>query len=130
MKEEGRKLGYVKTLFGRKRYVPEINSSVAVVRAAAERIAINMPIQGTAADIMKFAMIDIDRLLMKRYKPEEAKMLLTVHDEMVFEVRDDLVEDLAKAVKEIMEHPTQLKLDVSIRVDTEVGQNWGDMKKL
>jgi DNA polymerase-1 len=130
MKEEGRKLGYVKTLFGRKRYVPEINSSVAVVRAAAERIAINMPIQGTAADIMKFAMIDIDRLLMKRYKPEEAKMLLTVHDEMVFEVRDDLVAELAKEVKEIMEHPTQLKLDVPIKVDTEVGQNWGEMKKL
>lgn len=130
MKEEGRKLGYVKTLFGRKRYVPEINSTVAVVRAAAERIAINMPIQGTAADLMKFAMIDIDRMLAKRYKPEEAKMLLTVHDEMVFEVRDDLVEEVAKEVNDIMEHPTQLKLDVPIKVDTEVGQNWGDMKKL
>ena len=130
MKEEGRKLGYVKTLFGRKRYVPEITSSVAVVRAAAERIAINMPIQGTAADLMKFAMIDLDRMLSERYKPEEAKMLLTVHDEVVFEVRDDLVNEVAKAVDEIMEHPKQLNIDVPIKVDTEIGQNWAAMEKL
>lgn len=130
MKEEGRKQGYVKTLFGRKRYIPEINSTVAVVRAAAERIAINMPIQGTAADIMKFAMIDIDNELHKRYKPQEVKMLLTVHDELVFEVRDDLVNEVAKFVDEIMEHPRQIELDVPIKVDTEVGQSWGNMETL
>ncbi|MBI4122048.1 MAG: DNA polymerase I [Parcubacteria group bacterium] len=129
MKEEGRKLGYVKTLFGRKRYVPEINSTVAVVRAAAERVAINMPIQGTAADLLKFAMIDVHAAIAKRYKPDEIKMLLTVHDELIFEVRDDLVDEAAKLIDEIMENPAQLKIDVPIKVDTEVGQSWGKMEK-
>ncbi len=128
MKEHARKHGYVETLFGRRRYIPEINSAVAMVRAAAERIAINMPIQGTAADLMKFAMIDIDRDLHKKYKPEEVKMILTVHDELVFEVRDDLVQEVAKWVDTMMENPKQLKLDVPIKVDTEVGKNWADMK--
>lgn len=130
MKEHARQHGFVETLFGRRRYIPEINSTVPVVRAAAERIAINMPIQGTAADLMKFAMIDIDRDLQKKYKPDEVKMLLTVHDELVFEVRDDLVEDVAKWVDEMMENPRQLKLDVPIRVDTEVGKNWADMESI
>ena len=130
MKEHARKHGYVETLFGRRRYIPEINSTVPVVRAAAERIAINMPIQGTAADLMKFAMIDIDRELQKKYKPEQVKMLLTVHDELVFEVRDDLVQEVAAWVDDIMEHPKQLKLDVPIQVDTEIGKNWADMESV
>lgn len=128
MKEHARKHGYVETLFGRRRYIPEINSTVPVVRAAAERVAINMPIQGTAADLMKFAMIDIDRELQKRYRPDEVKMLLTVHDELVFEVRDDLIPEVAAWVDQTMENPEQLKLDAPIKVDTEVGKNWADME--
>lgn len=128
MKEMARKNGYVQTLFGRRRYIPEINSTVAVVRAAAERIAINMPIQGTAADILKFAMIDLQAFIDKHYKPDEVKMLLTVHDELVFEVRDDLVDRFAHEVDKIMEKPKQITLDVPIKVETEVGQNWGDME--
>lgn len=130
MKSHARKHGYVETLFGRRRYIPEINSTVPVVRAAAERIAINMPIQGTAADLMKFAMIDIDRELQKRYTPEEVKMLLTVHDELVFEVRDDLVAEVAAWVDKAMENPQQLKLEAPIKVDTEVGKNWADMQSV
>lgn len=128
MKEMAREKGYVQTLFGRRRYIPEINSNVAVVRAAAERVAINMPIQGTAADILKFAMIDLQAHIDKHYKPEEVKMILTVHDELVFEVRDDLVDTFAKQVDKLMEHPRQIKLDVPIKVETEVGQNWGEME--
>ncbi len=130
MKQHARDHGFVETLFGRRRYIPEINSTVPVVRAAAERIAINMPIQGTAADLMKFAMIDIDRDLQQRYKPEEVKLILTVHDELVFEVRDDLVAEVAAWVDKAMENPKQLKLDVPIRVDTEVGKNWVDMESV
>ena len=128
MKEEGRKNGYVETLFGRKRYIPEINSTVGVVRSAAERIAINMPIQGTAADILKMAMLDVHEVITKKYKPEEVKILLSVHDEIVFEVRDDLVLEVAKLVDKTMESPRGLKLAVPVKVDTEVGQNWGQME--
>lgn len=128
MKQMARDKGYVQTLFGRRRYIPEINSTVAVVRSAAERIAINMPIQGTAADILKFAMIDLHNHIQKNYQPEEVKMILTVHDELVFEVRDDIVAAFSKEVDKLMENPRQIRLDVPIKVETEVGQNWGEME--
>ncbi len=120
--------GYVQTLFGRKRYIPEINSSVKMVQAQAERIAINMPIQGTAADVLKIAMIELYKQISQKYKREEVKMILTVHDEMVFEVRDDLLDEVAQKVQDIMENPKGFKLEVPIKVDVEVGQNWGELK--
>ena len=128
MKQQARDKGYVETLFGRKRYIPEINSTVPVVRAQAERIAINMPIQGTAADLLKMTMSDLHHQLKKKYKPEEVKTILTVHDELVFEVRDDLVDEVAKFVDRVMEKPRGIELDVPIKVDTEIGQNWGEME--
>lgn len=130
MIKQAQKHGYVETLFGRKRYIPEINSSVSVVRSQAERIAINMPIQGTAADVLKIAMIDLHKELMENYSREEVKMILTVHDELVFEVRDDKLEEVAKLVRDSMENPKGFKLDVPIKVDVEYGQNWGDLKDL
>jgi DNA polymerase-1 len=119
--------GYTETLFGRRRTLPEINSSVIQVRKAAERMAINTPLQGTAADIIKVAMIEVEKMIEKEYG-EDLKMLLQVHDELVFEAKKDLVEGVAKKIKKIMEEV--LKLKVPIVVDASVGDNWGEMEKI
>jgi DNA polymerase-1 len=114
--------GFVTTLFNRKRYLPHINHERQHIRAEAERMAINTPIQGTAADLIKKAMIQIhDRLGREHFR---AKMLLQVHDELVFEVPDDEVEAVRAMVKEEMEgvYP----LDVPLKVDSMVGKNWDE----
>lgn len=119
-----KKTGYVETLFGRKRYLPELNSSVFTIRGAAERMAINMPVQGTAADIMKKAMIQINEEL--RMKNE--KLLLQVHDELVFEVPENEIKKAGREIKNIMEGA--FKLSVPLTVDISAGNNWQDMKKM
>lgn len=129
MKEMAREKGYVETLFGRRRYIPEINSGVPAVRAGAERVAINMPIQGTAADIMKIAMIDLHALLEEKYTEEEVKLLLSVHDEVVLEVKDELVEEVAEVVRDLMQSPRGIDLAVPVKVDVEIGQKWGALKE-
>lgn len=121
-----RSQGYVETLFGRRRYLPEINAGAQQIRAAAERMAVNMPIQGTAADLMKMAMIAIHRELPKI--SADSRMLLQVHDELVFEVPTADVHRVASFVKETME--TIEKLSVPIVVDVSTGKNWGEMNKL
>lgn len=118
--------GYVETLFGRRRYLPEIRSGNPMLRAAAERMAINMPVQGTAADIMKMAMIVIDKKLGEVSK--ESRMLLQVHDELVFEVPEKDVQKVAKFVQSEMKHIHPLK--VPIEVEVKVGKNWGVMEPL
>ncbi len=118
--------GYVMTLFGRKRPIPEIDSSVVQVRKAAERMAVNTPIQGTAADMLKTAMIRIGKLLEGR--EGEARMILTVHDELVFEIKEGLEHELAKDLAKIME--SVIKLDVPVLVDVFYGKSWGDMERL
>ncbi|MDD5039620.1 MAG: DNA polymerase I [Patescibacteria group bacterium] len=117
---------YVETLFGRRRYLPEINSSMPQVRASAERMAVNMPVQGTAADLMKIAMINIHRKL-PQVCPK-AKMILQVHDELVFEVPDADVGRVGTFVAEEMD--TVHKLRAPIRTDVSVGKSWGEMKDL
>ena len=114
--------GYVETLLGRRREIPEIDSNVLNIRLAAERTAINTPIQGTAADIIKMAMIEIDNNLAK-ISPE-TKMILQVHDELIFEVPAEDIPKVAKFVKIAMENI--YKLDVPITVNIEAGPNWGD----
>ena len=124
-------MGYVETLFGRRRYLPEINSGIPQVRNAAERMAVNMPVQGTAADLMKLAMIEVQKELENMKGNSEgklAKMILQVHDELVFEVKDSHLESLVKEFKEIME--TVYKLKVPIEAEAKFGKNWGDLKKL
>ncbi|KKQ78521.1 MAG: polymerase type I protein [Parcubacteria group bacterium GW2011_GWC2_38_7] len=133
IKDTARDLGYVQTLFGRRRYLPEINSGVAQVRLSAERMAINMPIQGTAADLMKIAMIEVYKVIkdinQKSFNHEIiVKMMLQVHDELVFEVPMDMVEQVAKIIDEKMEKIH--KLEVPIKVDTEAGKNWQEMEEL
>ena len=117
---------YVETLFGRRRYLPEINSSMQQVRAAAERMAINMPIQGTAADLMKIAMINILNKL-PAISPK-TKMIMQVHDELVFEVPASEVEKVGKFIAEEMN--TVYKLRAPIKTDVEVGRSWGEMESL
>ncbi|MBI5023141.1 MAG: hypothetical protein HZC05_03200 [Candidatus Magasanikbacteria bacterium] len=115
-------LGYVETLLGRRRYLLEINSGIPMLRSSAERMAINAPVQGGSADLIKMAMIEIDKLLAEKYG-DSARLLLQVHDELVLEVKDDLAEQVSAKVKEIMENV--IKLHVPIRVDTHIGSSWG-----
>ena len=126
--KHARENGYAETLFGRVRYLPDINSGMPQVRKAAERMAVNAPIQGTAADIMKLAMIKVAKELSKQFKPNEAKMVLQVHDELVFEVKEEFVNKVAKVVRDAMEGVYQLR--VPIKVDLEVGDNWGETKEI
>jgi DNA polymerase-1 len=115
-----RENGYVTTVLGRRRYLKDILSQNAIVRGAAERNAINAPIQGSAADIIKIAMIKIhNRMEAGDWK---AKMLLQVHDELVFDVPKTEVESLSAMVKEEMENA--FSLDVPLVVDLGVGTNW------
>ncbi|WP_168428635.1 DNA polymerase I [Erwinia amylovora] len=113
--------GYVSTLDGRRLYLPDINASNAMRRKAAERAAINAPMQGTAADIIKRAMIAVDSWLEQQPSPE-VKMIMQVHDELVFEVQADAVEAACAQIRALMEG--SMKLDVPLRVDIGVGDNW------
>lgn len=142
-----RKEGYCETLFGRRRYIPELNSGNYQLRSAAERMAINHPVQGTAADLIKMAMIEVDKKLKEKFfcHPERnegskkigdssampqndncPRMILQVHDELVFEVKKDEAEQVAKIVKEAMENV--VKLRVPVKVEVSIGKRWGEMK--
>ena len=124
--ERCRKLGYAETLAGRRRYIPEIRSANAQVRAAAERVAINMPVQGTASDIIKIAMNRIDAEL--RERGLTTKMILQVHDELIFEGPQKELDTLQELVLRIM--PQSLELAVPLKVDVKVGKNWGELEEV
>lgn len=117
-----REKGYAETLLGRRRYLKNINSKNRVVRQFEERVAINMPIQGTAADMIKLAMIRIYEELKKR--KTRTKMVLQVHDELLFDAHKDEVNELRPLIKELME--TALPLNVPVVADTGIGDNWLD----
>jgi len=118
--KEGRRTGKVKTLFGRHRYVPELGSRNRATREAAERVAVNSPIQGTAADLIKKAMVDLECEL--RGRQLESRLLLQVHDELVLEVPEREADDVSKLVREVMEnvHP----MEVPLKVDVAMGKSW------
>ena len=120
--EFARENGYVTTMFNRRRYLPEIKTKNFNVRQFAERTAINTPIQGTAADIIKLAMIDIDRKL----KPMRSRMVLQVHDELVLDVYKEELEAVEKLVKAGMEKAAKLK--VPMVADIGTGPNWLEAK--
>jgi len=126
--EEARSTGVVRTLTGRRRLVPELNSRNGQIRAAAEREAINMPIQGTAADILKRAMIDVHAALERQNagRPDRARMILTVHDELLFEVPAAEAKAVAAEVSTAMEHA--FTLAVPLTVDVGIGANWREAK--
>ena len=119
-----RETGFVQTLFGRRRPVPELTSRNGMIRAASERVAVNMPIQGTAADILKRAMIDVDAVLGTSHPA--ARMILTVHDELLFEAPAAEADAVAALVKEKMEHAVPLR--VPLDVDVGIGENWREAK--
>jgi DNA polymerase-1 len=113
--------GYVETVFGRRLWTPEINGSNGMRRAAAERAAINGPMQGTAADLIKLAMIKVHEWLIQN-KQLHGLMIMQVHDELVFEVPENEVDIFKNSIKTIMENVT--KLDVPLIVDIGEGDNW------
>jgi DNA polymerase I len=121
---EGRRTGVVKTMFGRRRLVPDLTSRNGQIRSAAERYAVNFPIQGSAADILKRAMIDVHRELTTRAMA--ARMILTVHDELLFEAPREQAEETSALVREHMEGAVKLK--VPLTVDVGVGENWKEAK--
>jgi DNA polymerase-1 len=120
--EEARRDKYVCTLLNRRRYIPEIASSNAALRQFAERTAINAPIQGTAADLIKIAMINLHNLLKKRHP--RAAMIMQVHDELVFEVPESETEGVMALVKREMEG--DMKLRVPLKVEIHAGRNWDE----
>jgi DNA polymerase-1 len=120
-----RETGVVKTMFGRRRLVPELTSRNGQIRSAAERVAVNLPIQGSAADILKRAMIDAHAAL-PTIADGRTRMILTVHDELLFEATKDAAEEAAAALRSIMEGAVPLK--VPLTVDVGIGENWKEAK--
>jgi DNA polymerase I len=123
---EARQTSMVKTLFGRRRLVPDVNNRNGQIRAAAERVAVNMPIQGTAADILKRAMIELHGALQAHGGRDRARMILTVHDELLLEVRQEAVDEIAALVRDRMEHAASLAVPLTVEVG--MGQNWKEAK--
>ena len=129
-KEFARKHGCTETMFGRRRHFPGITSKAPFIRAQAERMAINAPIQGTAADVMRVAMNRVYKYLSEENKLDDVRILLQVHDELVFEIKDDLVDKVVPKLIDIMEGVLADKenLGVPIKVDVATGQNWADLE--
>ena len=125
MEKEAFKRGYVQTMLGTTRNVPAMKSKNIRARYAAQREAINMPIQGTESDILKLAMINIQQLIDDKY-PDKAHMLLQVHDELIFEVHEDIVEAFEKEVLHLMD--TAVDLDVPLKLSSAIGNNLSEIK--
>ncbi len=122
VKEFAKKNGYVETEIGRRRYIPEINSPNFQLQSSAERMAINLPIQGLASDIMKIAMLHVAKEFENN---SDVAMLLQVHDEIILEVREDLSKEVAQKIKNILENAYTLK--VPLIANVEIGDNWGEL---
>ncbi len=127
-----RKHGYTETLFGRRRQFPEMKSPLPYVRAQAERMAINAPLQGTQSDIIKLAMVRIDEYLQNEGKDKNAHLLLQVHDELVYEMSEERVGELAPKIKDIMESIVSLEetRGVPVIAEAKAGPNWGELEPL
>lgn len=124
--QKAQEAGFVTTLLGRRRYIPQIHDKNQGVRQFAQRQAVNTPIQGTASDLIKLAMIQIhDQIRLKHFR---SSMILQIHDELLFDVKSDELDTLGKLVKERMENVMQL--DVPIKVDIKKGKNWLDMEEI
>ncbi len=132
VKKEALKNGYTKTFFGRLRYFEGINSKIPFIRAMAERMAINAPVQGTSADILKIAMVRIDKYLVENKLEKKIKMLLQVHDELIFEVEKEVEEKHILKIKEIMETiiPLEQSEGIVFEVNIKKGSNWNSLNSL
>lgn len=123
--EQARNLGYVETFFGRKRPTPDVKSANYIVRTAAERAAQNMPIQGTEADLMKRAMIQVDKMLSTKFMGR-ADLVLQIHDSLIIECDNEVRDEVAKGLVEIMEGVAP-ELPIRLKADVSVGENWGEL---
>jgi DNA polymerase I len=131
-KGSARRQGFTETLFGRRREFSGMKSSLPYVRAQAERMAINAPIQGTAADVIKFAMVRVQEMIEHEKAQEEVKMILQVHDELVFEIKDSHVEKFIEKIRQVMEHviTKEDSRSVPLLVQAKKGKNWGTLTSL
>ncbi len=131
VKADAARTGYTETYFGRKRYFEGIKSKVPFIRAATERMAINAPIQGTSADIIKRATVDIDDYIKKNKLEGDVRLLLNIHDELIFEVKKDVIDRVTPEIKHIMESVLSIKdtNGIIFTVEASIGDNWGEMKK-
>ena len=127
-KKQAKKRGFTETFFGRRRYFPAINSPLPYIASAEERQAINAPIQGTSADIIKRAMVSIDSILQEKKSAEDAHLVLQIHDELIYEIREECVEKIAPLIRTQMEE--SIIAPIPFVVDVSVGYNWGEMKRL
>jgi DNA polymerase-1 len=130
VKAEAKRNGYTETFFGRRRYFEGIDSKVPFIRAMAERMAINAPIQGTNADIVKIAMKRIDDYLTEKQYDDDAQLILQVHDELVYEIRESKAKEIAEEIKNIMEsvvRPEDIR-GIKLTANAAVGKNWGELK--
>ena len=121
-KEKAKEDGYVETVFGRRLYLHEINAKNGMRRQYAERTAINAPMQGTAADIIKRAMIELDKEI--QTEKFDMRMIMQVHDELIFEIKESQLDDAVELIKEKMESAAELS--VSLVVDVGIGSNWDE----
>lgn len=132
VKSETARRGYTETFFGRRRYFEGMKSKLPFIRAAAERMAINAPIQGTEADVVKLAMIRIDEYLKAQKLEKDVHILMQVHDEIVLEAREAVVKKIEPAIKKIMESiiaPKDIQ-GITLVADAKIGDNWGEMEKI
>lgn len=131
IKAEAERKGYTETMFGRRRYFTGFKSPLPYVRAQAERMAINAPIQGTQADLIKIAMRNIDDYIKKEGHENKINLILQVHDELVFEIKEELADKAARSFKELMENaiPKDMTSGVPILAEAHIGDNWGEMHK-
>jgi DNA polymerase-1 len=130
VKAETERRGYTETFFGRRRYFEGINSKIPFIKASAERMAINAPIQGTGADIIKLAMIKIDKYIVENKLTDVVFPLLQVHDELVYEIKEDRVKELSPQIEKLMESVVDIKdtKGVVLKASANTGNNWGELK--
>jgi len=126
IKKEALKNGYTETMFGRRRYFPALKSKIPFIKAGAERMAVNAPLQGTAADIIKIAMKKAEDGLKGKGLLDDAPLIIQVHDELIYEVKEDKVDEVVKEVTKAMEEVVDL--GVKFKINASVGKNWGEMK--
>lgn len=131
-KRDAERLGYVETVFGRRRYLPGFKSSLPMLRSQAERFAVNAPIQGTQADIIKLAMVKADTMIAEKEWGEKVKLILQVHDELVYEVDESIAHEVAREIKRVMEGvaPQTELAGVPIVAEAKKGKDWSDMSPL
>lgn len=130
IKEDAKKNGFTETFFGRKRHFKSLRSPLPFIRAAAERMAVNAPFQGTSADIVKIAMVRIYRYLEENNLLNKAELILQVHDELVYEIEESMVQKVVPGIRSIMESiiPKEKTAGIPLEVNVAVGKNWGEMK--